>query len=98
MIADGVLVPSVIGCVLFGTLLGLLAAVAGSELELRNDRRRVRHHPVGHERHHRTTRWVDRMPLVGSVVLVLFMGYTLYTIASAAIGRPKPSDQGTRVT
>ena len=52
-----------------------------------------------HDQHgqHGMTGWVMQLPQYGAVILVLFMAFTLYVIASRAIGVGPPSDQANRV-
>jgi hypothetical protein len=97
-LADGVLAPSVVVCVLFGSVLGLVGAVTGSEIELRFETLRPEHaaHDPSHHAQHEG--WIQQLPLIGSAILVAFMLYTLYDIASTAIGRGEVSDQSNRVT
>ena len=76
----------------FGSLLGLVGALLATFVE-------APHKGSKHEgMKHGKSSFIQKLPIYGSVVLVLFMAFTLYVIASRAIGSGAPSDQSNRVT
>lgn len=84
-----------------GATLGLIGAVAGTASEARGldggDSTDRDHSGPEREAAHRTS-FSQRLPIYGTVVVVLFMAYTLVVIASRAVGVGEPSDQQNRVT
>lgn len=86
----------------FAITLGSLGGLAGGLLGTRSEARRVGGAPGDHEKkgkaHHGSHAWVQRLPVYGTFALAAVMTYTLYVIASRALGDGTPSDQGNRVT
>lgn len=95
MVAGGVGVPAFIFAVLFASLLGLPGALLGTSSETRRAARDNHKHDSS-GKHAQSL--IQQLPLYGSVALMLFMGFTLYVIASRAYGLSSPSDQSNRVT
>ena len=93
--AGGVGVSSFVFASFFASLLGLAGALYGTWVETRGAGGRG----GGRRRHggHGGMSFVNRLPLYGSVLLALFMAYTLYEIASRGLGSGEPSDQSNRV-
>ena len=78
---------------LFGSLLGLVGALLGTSSEARKVHNKAQHDGKKHG-----SSLVERLPIYGSIALVIFMAFTLYVIASRAIGSGQASDQSNRVT
>ena len=91
--SGGAGIPGLIFSSFFASLFGLIGAVLGTSSEVNK-----KHHG-GHERNKKQkAEFVQRLPIYGSIALVLFMLITLYVIASRALGIGTPSDQSARVT
>lgn len=93
----GVGVTGFIFASFFGSLLGLVGALLATFSEGRKahkDHTGSKHEGTKHGK----SSLVARLPIYGSIVLVLFMVLTLFVIASRAIGSGTPSDQSNRVT
>ena len=98
LVAGGAGVTGFIFASFFGSLLGLAGAVFGAlkETPRKTGRKpdRTKHKKAGHGR----SSFIERLPIFGAIALALFMAYTLYVIASRALGSGSPSDQSNRVT
>lgn len=77
-------VPAVVCGVFFASLFGLVAALATVKR-------------TGNEHKHPSD-LATILPTTGMVAIVLFMAFTLITIARRAVGSGEPSDQSNRVT
>lgn len=77
-------VPAVVCGIFFGSLFGLIAALAKVK-RTENEHK----HPSDP---------ATILPTIGLIAIVLFMAFTLFTIARRAIGSGEPSDQSNRVT
>ena len=91
LVSGGAGVPGLICASLCASLFGLTGALLGTSSEAN----KKDHH--SHSRHGKSS-LIARLPVYGSVVLVLFMFLTLFVIASRGLGFGTPSDQSARVT
>lgn len=92
LVSGGAAVPGLIGASLFGSLFGLTGALLGTSSEANKKDHR------NHNRQHEKSSWLERLPVYGSIVLVLLMFLTLFVIASRGYGSGTPSDQSNRIT
>lgn len=92
LVSGGAAVPGLICATLFASLFGLTGALLGTSSEANK-----KDHG-SHNRQHETSSLLARLPVYGSIVLVLFMFLTLYVIASRGYGSGTPSDQSNRIT
>ena len=81
----------------FASLFGLVGALLAIFIE---GRKANKDHPGSkHEgMKHGKSSFIQKLPIYGSVALVIFMAFTLYVIASRAIGSGAASDQSNRVS
>lgn len=91
LVSGGAGVPGLVCASLFASLFGLTGALLGTSSEAKKKDHR------SHSRHEKSS-LLARLPVYGSVVLVLFMFLTLFVIASRGLGFGTASDQSARVT
>jgi MFS family permease len=88
--ANGASVPMFLFAVCLGSAAGLTVGLI----------RLLRYPPGGGNRnaHHAGSKWVSYLPTAGTVLIIVFMAYTLATIGLRGLGSGDPSDQSNRVT
>ena len=98
--AGGPPVPAFVLAVTLASLGGLTGGLLGTSSEARAaaDSTHRDQDGRGVPPQHGTRALVRQLPIYGTLALVLFMAYTLYVIASRALGAGTASDQQNRVT
>ena len=98
MVAGGSGVAALLFAAFLGSLFGLAGALWGTFSEGgRSSSQRQQPKEKQHAAHKGSSLF-QKLPLIGSIGLALFMAYTLYEITSRGYGASAPSDQSSRVT
>jgi hypothetical protein len=101
--SDGLIAGFLFGS-LFGSLLGLTGAIVGTLTDAKKHPAAMsaemkRHDDKNHSpEEKKKSSFVSQLPIYGAVALALFFAYTLFNIASTALGSGAASDQSNRVS
>lgn len=107
--SDGLVAGFLFGS-FFGSLFGLAGAIFGTMSDAKKAQSKMSGEKMsgamnhGKETEHKhgnqkmKSSFVSQLPIYGSIALALFFAYTLYNVASTALGSGSPSDQSNRVS
>ena len=100
--SDGLVAGFLFGS-FFGSLFGLAGAMLGTLSETKKNAPEMSGEMIHDEEKNATKEtkkpsFIQQLPIYGSILLALFFAYTLFNIASTAVGESEASDQTNRVS